>query len=163
MATQKNMTINVDICTGCRLCELICSLVKERESNPAKSRIHNEFYLMEGMRVPRVCINCVDPACVTSCPTEALVKNNVTGLVTLDDDACNNCLACVEACKYGSIRLTPDDVIIKCDTCGGDPECVKICETKAITFADRKPQTLTQARKGVAKWAEVKKTEEVLA
>ncbi len=112
---------------------------------------------------PPVCINCVDPACVTSCPTEALVKNNVTGLVTLDDDACNNCLACIEACKYGSIRLTPDDVIIKCDTCGGDPECVKICETKAITFADRKPQTLTQARKGVAKWAEVKKTEEVLA
>lgn len=163
MAAQQNMMINIDICTGCRLCELICSLVKEKESNPAKARIHNEFYLMEGMRVPRVCINCADPACVPACPTEALVKDEATGWVNLDYDACNNCLACIEACTYGAIRLTADDTIIKCDLCGGDPECVKICETQAIRFAERQPQTLTQARKGVASWDEVKKTEQVLA
>src|SRR3990170_3553018 len=108
VASQKNILINADICTGCRLCELVCSLVKEKESNPAKARICNEFYLMEGMRVPRVCVNCQDPPCVAACPTEALVKDNVAGWVNLEYIKCNLCLACIDACPFGAIRLTPE-------------------------------------------------------
>ncbi|MFC1993931.1 4Fe-4S dicluster domain-containing protein [Chloroflexota bacterium] len=162
MGQRKNLLINSDVCTGCRLCELICSLVKEKESNPAKSRILNEFYLLEGMRVPRVCINCNDAPCIPSCPTDALVKDVSTGWVNLDNDKCNLCLACIDACPYGAIRLTPDNELIKCDLCQGDPECVKICEPQAIMYGDRQPQKTTHARNSVQIWSEVKTTERLV-
>ncbi len=149
MAAQKNMLIDYSLCTGCKMCELICSLVKEQESNPAKARIHCEFYMIEGLRFPRVCVNCEEPSCVAACPVEALQKDLTTGYVVLDYEKCTNCELCIDACPYGSIRLTPDNEVIKCDLCGGDPECVKVCETHAIRFDDRKPQQLTKARKGM--------------
>ena len=147
--SQMNLIINADICTGCRLCESICSLVKEKEVNPAKARIHNEVHLFEGMRIPRVCINCADPSCIPVCPSEALTKDEETGWVNLDYKKCTMCLLCVDACHYGGIRLSPEDKILKCDLCGGDPECVKFCEIGAISFAPREPQKLTQARKAL--------------
>lgn len=154
MIAQKNILIDASLCTGCRLCELVCSLVKERECNPAKARIHCEAYLIEGLRFPRVCVNCSEPPCVEACPTEALQKNETTGYVTLNQEECTQCGACIEACPYAAIRLTSDNEIIKCDLCGGDPECVKVCETHAIRFGERQPQQLTEARKGLVSYTD---------
>ena len=36
---MKIVTINPDKCTGCRICELVCSMAKEGEFNPKRSRI----------------------------------------------------------------------------------------------------------------------------
>ncbi len=146
---QKNLLINSDLCTGCRLCELICSMVKEKESNPAKARIYIETYMMEGVRIPKVCVNCKNPPCVRACPPGALRVDEVTGFVILDQDKCDHCAACIPACPFGGLRLTPEERVIKCDLCGGDPECVKICETQAIQFAERRPQKISRARRGV--------------
>ena len=156
---QKNMLINANICTGCRLCELICSLYKEKETNPAKARIHNEFYLMEGMRVPRVCINCDDPKCIPACPIDALNKDKATGWVVMDTKLCNDCQMCIGACPYGAIRVTPDNDVIKCDLCGGEPQCVTMCETKAIKFDSRLPQKITLARQGMKSFLDKEITE----
>jgi Fe-S-cluster-containing hydrogenase component 2 len=84
------------------------------------------------------------------CPAGALRRDEATGYVTFAAENCNNCLACVDACAYGAIRTDPDGQIIKCDLCGGDPECVKVCETRAIRFDLRQSQKLTRARTGVA-------------
>lgn len=151
--SQMNLIIDVDKCTGCRLCESICSVNKEGESNPLKSRIYVEEYIMEGMRVPRVCINCADPKCILACPTKALSKDEVTGWTMLNDDECIQCMACIEACPYGGIRATRDDRIIKCNLCGGDPECVQVCVTQAITFVPRITQKVTHARKDLETFA----------
>lgn len=154
--SQMNLIINANVCTGCRLCESICSVSKEGESNPLKARIHVEEYIYEGMRVPRVCINCADPLCIPACPTEALTKDEKTGWTMLNDDECNQCMVCVDACPYGGIRAASDGRIIKCNLCRGDPECVKVCITQAISFTPRKPQKVTHARKAVEPYSSLK-------
>jgi Fe-S-cluster-containing dehydrogenase component len=154
MAAQKNLLIDANLCTGCRLCELVCSLTKERECRPANARIRCESYIIEGLRFPRVCVNCTKPACVEVCAVEALRKDEATGYVELDYNECTKCEACVEACPYGAIRLTPDGEVIKCDLCNGDPECVKVCETHAIRFDEHQPQHLTRARRGLVSYTD---------
>ncbi len=154
--SQMNLVIDANICTGCKLCELVCSLVKEGEVNPAKARIYIEEYLFEGMRVPRVCVNCTEPLCIPSCPTEAITKDRETGWTKIDYDECTQCMACVDACPYGGIRASRENTVLKCDLCGGDPECVKFCVIQAISFAPRKPQKVTQARKSLEPFSSLK-------
>lgn len=36
---NKTLIFNVDCCTGCKICELICSMAKHGEYNPKKSHI----------------------------------------------------------------------------------------------------------------------------
>ncbi len=36
---QKVLIVDTDKCTGCKVCELICSMTKENEFNPSKSYI----------------------------------------------------------------------------------------------------------------------------
>ena len=42
LAAKTAMLLNIDptLCTGCRICEVYCSLSHEQEVNPALSRIH---------------------------------------------------------------------------------------------------------------------------
>jgi carbon-monoxide dehydrogenase iron sulfur subunit len=37
---EKILITNPDECTGCRICELVCSITKHGEFNPKKSYIH---------------------------------------------------------------------------------------------------------------------------
>jgi len=39
---SKVLVIDYHKCTGCRLCELVCSVVNEGVSNPARSRIPSD-------------------------------------------------------------------------------------------------------------------------
>ena len=132
--SQMNIIIDVDKCTGCRLCEAICSVNKEGESNPLKSRIQVEEYIMEGMRVPRICINCADPLCIPACPTEALTKDEVTGWTMLNDDECTQCGACTAVCLTGALSIKRPEMSVsfdqkKCSIC---ELCVPTCPTRAM-------------------------------
>lgn len=131
---MRNISINETVCTGCGLCELVCSTFKEKECNPAKSRIYIERHMMEGAMIPKICINCENPPCLGVCPTGALSKDEVTGIVQLDRGACNSCGDCVDACPFYALRLTPEGELIKCDLCSGQPQCVKYCPTEAIRY-----------------------------
>ncbi len=64
-------------------------------------------------------------------------RDPVTKMTFLEDDKCILCKSCVGACVNGVIVLDTDRMrIIKCDHCGGDSECAKVCPTGAITYAD---------------------------
>lgn len=59
---EKVLIVDADKCTGCRVCELICSMAKHGEYNPQKSYIR-----VLKNREMDVNIVAVDPRCDSSC------------------------------------------------------------------------------------------------
>ncbi len=131
----KGIIIDATKCTGCLACEAACSLVKESEINRGKARIRMQLFQDAYFYYPLVCAQCDIAYCALPCPTRALEKNHVTGLVDFSPERCVGCNMCVVSCPFGAITVR-NGKAVKCDLCGGDPACVKFCETKAIRFGD---------------------------
>jgi carbon-monoxide dehydrogenase iron sulfur subunit len=134
---QKTFFIRAEFCTGCGICQLACSLVKEKEANPARSRIFIERVVMDGLMIPHICLNCRKPSCIEACHRGAITRDAQTGWVTIDKEKCNNCMLCVSACPFSAIVVTPEREVLLCDVCGGNPKCAEMCPTGAIQFAER--------------------------
>jgi len=84
-----------------------------------------------------VCQQCDDAACIKACPSGALYLNDETGVVEYNKAKCIHCGMCAVACPFGNIEFSSEKrEVIKCDLCGGDPECAKYCPTKALEFAE---------------------------
>jgi len=115
-------------CSGCRMCEIACSLHHEGKIWPEASRIR-VFMLVPGVEAPHLCVQCKDYPCVNSCPYEALSINEKTGAVIVDKEKCTACGVCIKKCPGDIPHLHPNrKYVVICDLCGGDPECVKICQ-----------------------------------
>jgi len=82
---QKILFVEQEKCTGCRLCEIACSIHHEKVSNPARARIHIAKWENSGLYVPKIlkCDLCNgDPICVKYCVPGALlfIDANATNL-----------------------------------------------------------------------------------
>lgn len=93
--------------------------------------------------VKRHCMHCVDPACASACPASALTKDNETGIVSYDKDACIGCRYCQVACPFNIPKFewdNPFPKIVKCQLCshltakGDIPACCDFCPTGASLF-----------------------------
>lgn len=137
-------------CIGCRICDLICSFVKEKGFNPLLSRIRT-IRIEPSFNMSIACCLCEDPICVTSCPTKALSKEEKTGIILIDEAKCSGCAWCIEACEFGAIALHPTKkTVFVCDLCGGAPKCIQYCPTSALMFLT--PEEISQkARKKLTK------------
>jgi Fe-S-cluster-containing dehydrogenase component len=94
---------------------------------------------------------CEDPICVASCPRDALTKDEKTGIILVDEEKCNGCAWCIEACEFGAITLHPiKKKVLICDLCEGDPKCVQCCPTDALMFATSE-EIAQKARKKLTK------------
>ncbi len=89
------------------------------------------------------CLHCVDPSCVSACPVKAMKKDEKTGVVSYDKNACIGCRYCVAACPFGVPRFTydtPTPQISKCQLCqhrwpeGKYAACAEVCPTGATLF-----------------------------
>jgi len=115
-------------CTGCRRCEVACSLHHEGKMWPEASRIR-VFMLVPGVEIPQLCAQCGDYPCVASCPVKALSVNDDTGAVLVDKEKCNSCGLCIRKCPGNIPFLHPSDKkAVICDLCDGDPQCAKVCQ-----------------------------------
>jgi anaerobic carbon-monoxide dehydrogenase iron sulfur subunit len=132
---NKVLRIDYEKCTGCRLCELVCSVRHDHVSNPERSRIRVIKWEAEGVYVPMTCQQCEDAPCVNACPAKALARNQELGRVEIDYDVCIGCRTCVSVCPFGAMNfIASDRRVTKCDLCDGDPQCVRFCEVEAIEF-----------------------------
>ena len=134
---QKALLIDPVLCTSCMQCEMACSFEHEGVFNPAKSRIKIFEYEHGARTIPYTCTQCAETWCMHACPVEAITKNDTTGAIEVNDDVCIGCKVCTIACPFGTVNYNQSTgKVIKCDLCGGDPECVKACPTDAIAYVD---------------------------
>jgi TPP-dependent indolepyruvate ferredoxin oxidoreductase alpha subunit len=124
-------------CVGCVVCEYACSMEKENVFNPSKSRIR-AIRLDPLSNAAIACRACKDAPCVAACPKKALRQSLETGVVRVDEDKCNGCGWCIEACEYGAITLHPNkQKVIVCDVCDGEPACVQFCPDGALCLSGK--------------------------
>lgn len=155
---MKVLVLNYSKCTGCRACEYACSFAHTGVFNPLDSRIKINTFCEDFTFVPTLCMQCEKPYCVEVCPTGALTKNAETGVVELDKNKCIGCKQCILACPWGSIKLNhTGKEVIKCDYCGGDPECVKVCAAKALTFEEVEDIVTVKQKEVAAIYKEIAK------
>ena len=132
-------------CTGCRICEQTCSLRHFKVLNPMRSRIQIHKMSLE-TDLPVICnhgIAC-NKECIDVCPVNCIVmEGDIVKIVEAD---CISCKACVSACPYDSIHMH-DAVAIKCDLCGGGPECVQVCSLGAIRYDSGPKERFDHVRK----------------
>ncbi len=121
-------------CTGCRLCELMCSLRHVNVFNPDRARIKVVSF-DGGLDLPATCIQC--GLCLGKCPLDLIKLNEKTGAVVIDEERCTSCGVCLEWCPIGAITKDPiTSKALKCDLCSGSPECAKYCPSKVLHMVE---------------------------
>jgi carbon-monoxide dehydrogenase iron sulfur subunit len=153
---KKMLMVEHSKCTGCRLCEVVCSVKKNGAVNPTRARIAVIKWEPICVETPMLCQQCDSAPCMAVCPVKALVRDEEIGRVTIDYDLCIGCKFCVAACPFGAMGIDPvAGKVIKCDLCDGDPTCVKFCETKALQYVDASTVNVTKMREAAEKLSEL--------
>ncbi len=134
---RKILVINSEKCTGCKKCELVCSVFHTGTSDPARSRIRVLKWDHVGFYLPVSCQNCDHASCAEVCPSGACKKDPVLGVTVINPRVCIGCKSCVLACPFGvPVFDRVEGISIKCDYCGGDPKCVPACKAGALSFME---------------------------
>jgi len=140
---KKVLLVDHTKCTGCSLCNLVCSFVHEEKSSLIGSRIQILRIEEKILFIPIVCEMCEHTPCLYRCPSGAINMNAQLGTPVISEDLCVGCGLCVEACPYHAIFIHPlSRKALKCDLCGGDPQCVKFCPTEALKYVEASQEIL---------------------
>ncbi len=152
----KVIVIDHERCTGCRQCEMVCSVFHTGASNPARARIKVVKWEDIGLYLPTTCMNCEKPFCVEVCPTKACHKDLEHGRVLIDKDKCIGCKTCIMACPFGAPLFDAvERISVKCDYCDGDPKCVAFCEVKAVSYVEADRVGLTKKREAAVRFSDL--------
>jgi anaerobic dimethyl sulfoxide reductase subunit B (iron-sulfur subunit) len=154
-------------CTGCFTCIVAC---KDWNNLEAESVTWKRVVVIEKGKYPDLsvlflstaCYHCIEPACLSSCPVEAITKRGQDGVVVVDQDKCLGkleCGTCSEACPYEAPQFGPeqDAKMQKCHFCldrlaeNKRPVCVDACPMRAL---DAGPMEALQAKYGNIREAE---------
>ena len=169
---SKAVLVDLRRCIGCRACQVACKRWNNREAvktemnsdpkyewtNPPNFSPDTYTYVkfvktgsgdsLKWHFAKLQCNHCIEPHCVTACPTTALVKTE-EGPVNYRKELCIGCAACVNACPFGVPKFDEvNKVIEKCTFCterlagGLETACVQACPTDALVLMD-----LTKAKK----------------
>lgn len=133
-------------CRGCGLCELICSILHGDGAHPSASRIkvlkNRESYTFKLL----FCLQCLNPKCVEACPRGAIRVDEGTGAKVIEEEICDGCGLCAEACPFkfedAVIFKHPSKrIYVKCDLCyqrEEGPGCVEFCPSQALVLKERR-------------------------
>lgn len=142
---QYRFHFDMSKCIGCKCCEVACA---EQNNNPASvswrrvGEVEGGTYPhTQRMHLSMGCNHCLDPSCMSGCPTEAYSKDPSTGIVHHNADVCIGCEYCIWNCPYSVPTFNPErGVVGKCDMChgrladGDAPACVGACPSEALSI-----------------------------
>ena len=135
------ISCDVQLCVGCRMCEVACSDFHFGAVSPVLSRIRVGKIEEIGIDLAITCVGCAEKPCL-ECPTDALAVGE-HGQICLDEDACTGCEECVGACPIGAIGYFEDSPLF-CDLCGGTPTCIDVCPTEALVLDKEQEPSLAE-------------------
>lgn len=99
------MVIDRTMCVGCSACTIGCvaenKLPPGTVYRPVVTEELGEYPNVALSFLPRPCMQCNDPPCVSVCPVRATWKGP-DGVVVVDYDRCIGCRYCLTACPYGA-------------------------------------------------------------
>jgi len=135
-------------CTGCETCRVACKDWNDVPPGPAAWR---RVSTIEKGKYPDVfvaflstsCYHCVNPGCISACPSGAIHKRDQDGIVLVDREKCqghDRCGACADVCPYAAPQFGAEEnaLMQKCDFClerwtqGKKPICVDACPMRAL-------------------------------
>lgn len=132
---MKRLLIDLDICSKCEECGMLCSYIQHPGNNGITS-------LREFAHFAVNCRRCDDAPCVRSCPWEALELQE-TKMLKRYMMRCTSCKSCSRACPFGVIYPeTIPLVIARCDWCVGrlkqdeSPICLQSCTHGGIKYGE---------------------------
>jgi len=136
----------------------MCSLKHVSVFNPDRARI-SVVSSDGGLDIPATCTQC--GLCLDKCPLGLIKLNEKTGAIVIDEERCTSCSVCLEWCPIGAITRDPATTkALKCDLCGGSPECVKYCPSNVLHLVDTSGANAIDARRTA--FASVLANEELL-
>lgn len=157
---SKQLIIEAAKCTGCGQCELACAINKSGRCLPYMARVRVWREPALGLQFPMVCLQCENPPCAAACLMNVISKDPVSGLTVRRLEACIGCRACQAACPFeGCVYDYDSDVVVNCDHCGGDPQCVRFCPEGALQYLEL-DESLERWRNAAAARQEAESAEE---
>jgi len=159
---HKFVSVDINKCVGCRVCEYACSMEKHKTFNPTLSRIR-VVRIYPHTNAALNCRMCENAPCVIACPHKALTQSEDNGIIIVNDQLCDGCGWCVKVCKFGAIALDPKPTVRICDLCidrNDGPSCVYWCPEDALEVT-RNDVLAQKARIDAVRLLEEATTEEV--
>ena len=151
---MKFILVDYEKCHGCNSCTLACSIVKTGKFNIEKANISIVEIHHSGLTLPVFCLQCLDPACMEACPAGAIYRNEENGAVIINENLCVGCKMCIMACPIGGPWIDDENHrIMKCDLCGGDPQCAKVCRYGALQYITAEDSTRKKRKEGIQRLA----------
>lgn len=114
--------VNKKACSGCHLCEMVCSLHHTGLINTEKSAIRIESDDLEtSLHTPVVCRQCKEMKCLEG---EEVDERAAKKEFLWEESR-------AERCPFRALKRF-GDIAYHCDLCAGDPRCVKVCTPGAL-------------------------------
>ncbi len=146
--TQYGFLFDMNRCYACSACSIACKDWNDIDPGAEKWMT---VYEWENGTFPNIrlhalafpCAHCEDPVCMKACPNGAIYKEDEFGAVLVDQDKCQGCRKCYDACPYGSPKFASDAAgtkMSKCTMCvdrlaeGMQPICTLSCPLRAFDF-----------------------------
>ncbi|MBD5608592.1 MAG: 4Fe-4S dicluster domain-containing protein [Desulfovibrio sp.] len=134
--------LDISKCIGCRGCAMACKNFYNLEPEMIWRQVYplaESIYPHTGRAFLSLsCNHCVNPVCVTACPTSSYTQRE-DGIVVHNMETCIGCQNCVRSCPYGAPRYSATlGKVQKCGMCwerldaGLQPACVLGCVTGAL-------------------------------
>lgn len=73
--------------------------ILKRMGEEVRAEIEQSFMFY----LPRICEHCLNPSCVSSCPSGAMYKRVEDGIVLVDQDRCRGWRMCISGCPYKKV------------------------------------------------------------